>query len=413
MELVKDLFFNLTLVMLVIFMFNICSERFTTKSIKQTLGLLGLFISLLVCLAFGNPQGEFVIDLRQIPIIIAGFYYGYGLLFSVLSLVLRALFYGVDLGLLTVLPLYLIAGIFLHYAYPWFQKLAYKKRMMAILLTSLAMNLFFFFGLIVISSTYSGMKILIEMSITQLFGVGILAFFIEELRRNDFYREQMVKAQKIELASHMSAAISHEVRNPLTAVQGFLQLAAEDKEMKETTRGYIKIALTELEIAEKVIKDYLTFAQPSLERNEQFEVGNELNQILQSLQPLANMNSVEVKTVYGDGLVVFGDKSKFRQCFLNIMKNCIEAMPIGGNLTIHTERTIGEVFIRISDTGIGMSEEQINRLGEPYYSTKGKKGTGLGLMVSFSILREMKGTINIRSKLGKGTEFLVSFPSAK
>jgi two-component system, sporulation sensor kinase B len=95
------------------------------------------------------------------------------------------------------------------------------------------------------------------------------------------------------------------------------------------------------------------------------------------------------------------------------MKNCIEAMPVGGMLTIQTESTNGEVFIKISDTGVGMSQEQVNRLGEPYYSTKGNKGTGLGLMVSFSIIRELKGTVYIHSKLGKGTEFHVTFPSVK
>ncbi|OCA81717.1 hypothetical protein A8F94_22545 [Bacillus sp. FJAT-27225] len=401
--------------MLIMFVFNIWAERLRTRVNSQILGFLGLFISLLVCLSFSTRQYDFLIDLRQIPIIIGGFYYGYGLLLSLLSLLFRALFYGVNQGLWTIIPLYSIAGIFLHYSYSWFKRQPYKKRLMTVLGTSLAMNLLFLLAalLSVDNFSYSEMKVLIEFSLTQLAGIGMLAFLIEELRKNDFYREEMAKAQKIELASHMSAAISHEVRNPLTAVRGFLQLAAEDSDMKNATRGYIKIALSELETAERVIKNYLTFAQPSLDKNDKFRVSTELSHSITSLQPLANMNSVEVNTVFHEESFIYGDRSKFRQSFLNIMKNSIEAMPLGGILSIHTDCGHGQVAIKISDTGIGMSPEQVNRLGEPYYSTKGQKGTGLGLMVSFSIIREMNGDIDISSKLGKGTTFTVTFPSEK
>jgi two-component system, sporulation sensor kinase B len=351
-----------------------------------------------------------MIDLRQIPIIIGGLYFGYGTLITFLSLLFRGLYYGFDSGFWTVLPLYITLAIFLRYSHSWFQKQNSRKRLFIALTTAIVMNTLIFVGLLMTGHSIYGLKDVIVTTIIQCIGIFIVSYFIEEIKQNRFLRVQMAKAQKIELVSHMSAAISHEVRNPLTSVSGFLQLALEDRSIQENTREYIHIALTELKVAENVIKDYLTIAQPPMEAVEKFVPKDELNQIIKSLQPLANMNSVEVTALNTDFCYILGDKNRFRQCFLNIIKNSIEAMPNGGNLTISTDFIHNEVKIRVSDSGIGMTTEEVNRLGEPYFSTKGKKGTGLGLMVSFSIIRELKGTMKINSKVGKGTEFSVTFP---
>ncbi|PLS17485.1 histidine kinase [Bacillus sp. M6-12] len=411
MDLIKDLFFNLSIITLLMFIFNLWAEKYNTEPLPRVLCGTGLVLSVLVCLLFSTPLYGVMIDMRQIPIIIGGLYYGFGPLLSALSLLFRGLMYGFDSGFWTILPLYITLAIFLYFAHPWFQMQNSKKRLFVSLSALTIMNIFMLCSLLISGLPLEGFKAVAITTLIQYIGICLLFYLIEEMRKNEFFREQMVKAQKIELASHMSAAISHEVRNPLTAVQGFLQLAAEDQNMNEKTRGYIDIALTELTAAELVIKDYLTFAQPAMSKAEKFQASSELNQIIKSLQPMANMNSVEIIQANSDSCYIYGDKSRFRQCFLNIMKNCIEAMPNGGVLTILTKVINNEVKISISDTGIGMTADQINRLGEPYYSTKGKKGTGLGLMVSFSIIREFKGNIKINSKPGKGTEFLVTFPA--
>src|SRR5690606_7165823 len=97
--------------------------------------------------------------------------------------------------------------------------------------------------------------------------------------------------------------------------------------------------------------------------------------------------------------------------FVNIIKNSIEAMENGGTITVEVDSTPSNVTIRIHDTGKGMSPEQVERLGEPYYSTKGESGTGLGIMVAYNIVRAMKGTINVKSEVGKGTTFEFTFPA--
>ncbi|WP_409300749.1 ATP-binding protein [Peribacillus sp. SCS-155] len=410
MVLVKNLFFNLSLILLLLFIFNLWTERYNIGPVPRILRIVGLSLSVLVCLFFSIPAYGIMLDLRQVPIIIGGLYYGYGPFLTVLALLLRGLFYGFDTGFWTIFPLYSILALFLWRAHPWFLRQTSNQRFMVSLLTIVVMSACTFAGLLLTGLSIYELKTALFTTLIQFVATAMLCYLLEEMRQNEFLREQMVKAQKIELASHMTAAISHEIRNPLTAVRGFLQLARENPVINGPTKGYIDTALSELSAAERVITDYLTFAQPYMHTHEKFYPGNELNQIVTSLQPLANMNSVEMEMLNHEQYIMLGDKSRFKQCFLNIMKNCIEAMPNGGRLTIHIGATNDGINISVRDTGTGMSKEQIKRLGEPYYSTKGTKGTGLGLMVSFSIIRELKGFIKITSEPGEGSEFIVTFP---
>ena len=172
------------------------------------------------------------------------------------------------------------------------------------------------------------------------------------------------------------------------------------------------MAIEEIYRAEAIITDYLTFAKPSPEQVEKLNVKAEIERVIDVLRPFANMNSVEIRS----SLIpfhVFGERDKFQQCLLNIMKNSIEAMPNGGTLDVYVSIGQDEVLIRITDTGIGMTKEQIERLGEPYFTTKGMKGTGLGMMVVYRIIESMGGSIEIISEVNKGTEISLSLPLAK
>lgn len=408
MELIKHLLFNLALLLVIMFVFKLWADRYYPVPFPPTLSFLGFFLSILICLWFSIPQQGIMVDLRQIPIVIGGLYYGYGPLLGFFAIVLRGLFYGFNSGWWAGLPIYVVVAIFLWIIHPWFLRQSAKKRFHVSLSTISIISLLSSLGTITLDYTnYEAWFILI---IIQAIGICMMSYLLEAMMQNDFLRDQMVKAQKIELASHMSAAISHEVRNPLTAAQGFLQLASEDKNVQGETMGYIEIALNELKAAEQVIQDYFTFAHPSMKAVEKLCVIQELERVYKPLQPLANMNSVKIITENNGLSCILGDRGLFRQCFLNILKNSLESMPTGGTLNIHTSNSNKKVQIFIRDTGIGMSAEQVKRLGEPYYTTKGKSGTGLGLMVSFSIIRTFKGTVKVDSVPGKGTEFVVTFP---
>ena len=127
------------------------------------------------------------------------------------------------------------------------------------------------------------------------------------------------------------------------------------------------------------------------------------------LTPSAQKNAVNIVTNFAEESLVIGDSQKFHQCLVNIMKNGIESMPSGGTLTIETAISASNVVITIKDTGSGMTDEQLSRIGEPYFSTKGKQGTGLGILVVFSIIRSMNGNIHVESEVDVGTTFELNF----
>ena len=133
------------------------------------------------------------------------------------------------------------------------------------------------------------------------------------------------------------------------------------------------------------------------------------------ISPLATMNGVEIEQKIDDPeqnqFMSIGERKKFQQCLINVMKNGIESMKSkGGKLQIHLSGFQDTVKIEISDQGVGMSQEQIKRLGQPYFSNK-ETGTGLGLMVSYSIVKGMNGTIDVSSEVGKGTCFRLNLPA--
>ena len=172
---------------------------------------------------------------------------------------------------------------------------------------------------------------------------------------------------------------------------------------------YIGIALEEIERSEVIIRDFLTFAKPAPEKIEKINMEQLINSLIELISPLSNMNSIEVEK----DLLPFwiqGEKKVIQQAFLNILKNAIEAMPNGGQLVICMNSNEKMNEISIKDTGVGMNLEQIERLGKPYFTTKGQKGTGLGMMVAYRVIEELHGRIKVTSRIGKGTTFTIYLP---
>lgn len=373
-----------------------------------------LFVIILwTCIQFSyHPVPSARFDLRIIPYVIGGLYFGIGPLLSAVIVILRG-FYGIDTGFFLTMVLYVPLAIFLWRFYPRFREQLPKKR----ILFSVGM------GVVLGAITVSGMEIIktsdywfdawFAYLVIPPLGIGIIAYCIEFVKRNIEMRHQLIKAEKLQAVEQMGAAISHEIRNPLTAASGFVQLLQDGYLTKQQQMDYLSIVKEELKAAERVIEDYLTFAKPSLVTIEELNVKKELQQVITILQPIANQNSVKILTDFSVIGFIQGDRQKFRQVFINVLKNAVESMPTGGYLTVGTEFTRNHITIQVKDTGIGMAKEQLERLGEPYYSTKGSKGTGLGMMVVYSIVRAMNGTIKVVSEVGNGTTFYFKFPTYK
>lgn len=230
---------------------------------------------------------------------------------------------------------------------------------------------------------------------------------VSELKESELL---IKKSDNLGVVGQLAAGIAHEIRNPLTAVKGFLQLLNQETETK-----YAEIILTELERIEFIMNEFLMLAKPHGEmKMEEKSVIDVLKEVITFMGPEAILNQVEIITEFTDEpLMVICEQKQLKQVFINLIKNAIEAIPSGGQVFVRTMvKSNGFVCIEVEDNGVGISNERIERLGEPFYSSK-EKGTGLGLMVSLKIIENHKGTFQISSEEGNGTTVQILLPLVK
>lgn len=413
MGMAKHLFFNLSLLLVMLFFIQMSIERNNTFKKPFTLFYVFGIVSILICMLFSlylNQEVRF--DLRLVPLIIGGLYLGSGFLFAGISILIRAMI-GIDPGFWITCLLNLSTAALLWIAKPYFLKLSSKNRISVSVVYSIISSMLFLAIIVFLDIQEYGMDIWIPYFIISALGTGIIAYALESMHQNMKIREQLMKTKRIEAISQMGAAISHEIRNPLTSARGFLQFLNEGPNLEQSQRDYIGIAISELDHAEEVIGNYLTFAKPSVEQVEELDFHRVINQALIENSLMIETNNVKMVRKFKSCGVLFGDKQMLQRCFYNLIKNCIESMPSGGVLTIQTTDSKTATTISITDTGFGMTEEQINRLGEPFYLINEGNGTGLGMMVAHSIIRAMNGTIEIKSKPNKGSQFILIFPKSE
>lgn len=223
----------------------------------------------------------------------------------------------------------------------------------------------------------------------------------EAIIEREVMRIQLLRAEKLQTLGELAASIAHEVRNPLTVVRGFLQL-----NQRRNTMDNIPLMLDELKRAELIISDYLNFSKPQLNETELLDLSALLTDSMKLLQPLTSIKGLTFESSLEDHIVVETDRIQLQQAFVNILKNAIEATSPDGLITVVLKKMKDKAHIVITDTGKGMSAEQLSRLGTFFYTTK-DVGTGLGLAVTFRIIEMMNGKITFKSKEKVGTEVIV------
>ncbi|WP_423801360.1 ATP-binding protein [Neobacillus sp. SAB-20_R2A] len=411
MEVTKHLFLNLSILIIFLFFSFILVDKSKKITLSKSSYIVFFIVMLWICIQFSyNPISSARFDLRIIPLVIGGLYIGIGPILVAAAIIMRS-FFGINSGLFLTTLLFIPYAIVVWRIFPWFWKQGPGRRIFISICFGMTLSALTVMGMALSDTHAYWLDVWIAYLIIPALGIGIISYAIEFIQKNIEMRQQLVKAEKLKAVEQMGAAISHEIRNPLTAASGFVQLLEDDHLPRQKRKEYLSIVKEELNSAERVIQDYLTFAKPSIETYEELNLKSELKQIINIVQPLAKQNSVEIITDFSVIGMIKGDRQKFRQCFVNVLKNAIEAMPNGGYLSVSTEFNQTYVTICVNDTGMGMTDKQIERLGEPFYSTKGKNGTGLGMMVVYSIVRAMGGTISVESKEGVGTTFLFKFPT--
>ncbi|MEK3883056.1 ATP-binding protein [Paenibacillus sp. PL2-23] len=246
--------------------------------------------------------------------------------------------------------------------------------------------------------------------------IGVIVNYVYfQIQMQERLKEDLIRSEKNHIVSQLTAAISHEIRNPLTTVRGFIQLMSKKDLTPDQRISYTRYALEGIDQANGIITDYLSFARPSIERKRRIALQDEVQFILPLVQPLALLSNVQIVWEQGadeQPAYIWGESNKLQQILLNVIKNAIEAMPEGGSLTISIRPVEDEVIITIRDTGTGMTKEQIARIGMPFYTTK-EKGTGLGLMVVISLMQAMNGRLEIQSTSSQGTSCMLRFKRAE
>ncbi|MCR8629741.1 GAF domain-containing protein [Paenibacillus radicis (ex Xue et al. 2023)] len=234
---------------------------------------------------------------------------------------------------------------------------------------------------------------------------GVVIF--SDISERKSTEEIIRKTDKLSVIGELAAGVAHEIRNPLTTLRGFIQLLNSNPNAKQEN---LEIMLSELDRINFIVSELLFIAKPqciSLQKNDLREI---LEHVVKLLQSQAIMNNVEIDLlIEGPIPNISCAESQLKQAFINIVKNSIESMENGGLLQIRVELEDDHVEICFKDQGSGLSKERIPKLGEPFYTTK-EKGVGLGLMVTFQIIKYHHGRIHVESAEGVGTTVEIELP---
>jgi two-component system NtrC family sensor kinase len=249
---------------------------------------------------------------------------------------------------------------------------------------------------------------------------NLLEKTLSELKKT---QEQLIQAGKLAGIGQMAAGVAHEINNPLTSILGFAQLLLSNRNLDESIASDLRTIEREAKRCVVIIENLLNFSKPNPRKKVPIDIGNVLDDTIKVLVYTLEREKITVIKKCGHGIPkISGDAYQLQQVFMNIIINAARAMPEGGVLTIDVGRDdtsniqhpTSYVIISFTDTGIGMSDEVKSHIFEPFFSTsyeRGQKGTGLGLPISYTIVKEHGGNIEVESEEGKGSTFRVLLPA--
>lgn len=225
-------------------------------------------------------------------------------------------------------------------------------------------------------------------------------------------QQELARAERLVGIGMLASGVAHEINNPLAIIRGNAELLEMSPDLNDTGRGEVETIIKQVGRVERIVSNLLTFARAKKMAVGPFYVDALIDDILGQIGHQIPLNAYDIKRQYQTaGEVMEGDEDQLRQVFTNLIVNGLQAMESGGTLIISTfiDREANICSVSIQDTGTGISPEIIEKLFTPFFSTK-PKGTGLGLAVSYGIVKDHGGDIKVASKIGSGTEFVVILP---
>lgn len=410
----ETLLLNFLFMLFPVVLFLIFFENRSYSFNKKLLVALSA-VALVLCIA--NPiilDNGFIFDLRYVPFIIVALFGGYKGAFPLYIVLNVYRFYVNGEG---TLPSFLFSTsvlLLVPLCSSYFKKQSSKSRVITATTIAFATMAWYLLTLsFMIKSLNREFWILAANALsTHVIVTSVIMILLEKIIQNIKNRERLIQSERLSVVSELAASVSHEIKNPITVTSGFLQLLYKSPTISQEERRFVDLSLQELQRAEKIVSDFLSFAKPQRDNLIYSNMSEELDYTRNVIMPYASVHGVEVRYKFQNSLKCSYDRNQIQQCFINLFKNAVEAMKElgGGILTIEAFEDRSTIMIRIRDTGIGMSKEELSRLGKPYYSTKAE-GTGLGMSMVYSTIQELGGTVEVHSEKGEGTTVLLFIPT--
>jgi PAS domain S-box-containing protein len=266
---------------------------------------------------------------------------------------------------------------------------------------------------------HQGKALTLNVSITPLVSksaerIGRLLLF-DDVTQRERMEEQMSQTEKLTSLGLLAAGVAHEVNTPLAVISNYIQMLAKQMPDGDPRQSIIEKIVKQTFRASEIVNNLLNFSRTGAGEAVDIDVNRVVEETLSLVSHPLKTSQIQVVKHLGETLpAVRGSANKLQQVFLNLFLNARDAMPGGGLLEVRTVAHNGSVEIEVVDTGAGIPREHIHRIFDPFFTTKANgRGTGLGLSVSYGIIKEHSGKIDVRSTPGKGTSFHVEFPAVR
>ena len=265
----------------------------------------------------------------------------------------------------------------------------------------------------------AGQALVINVSIAPLVGkpgerIGRL-ILMDDITQRVRLEQQLVQTEKLTSLGLLAAGVAHEVNTPLAVISNYVQMLAKQLPTEDPRQGLIEKIVKQTFRASEIANNLLNFSRTAPTEFSEVNLNNVVEETLSFVTHPFRTGRVQViRNLQGDLPSVLGSNNRLQQVFLNLFMNARDAMPSGGMVEVRTASHNGSVEVEITDTGLGISREHLQRIFDPFFTTKSSgRGTGLGLSVSYGIIKEHAGKIEVRSTPGKGTSFHLEFPTAR
>jgi len=248
--------------------------------------------------------------------------------------------------------------------------------------------------------------------------VGIFIDLEERLEMERKLRqtqEQLLQSEKLAAMGRLTSQIAHELNNPLYGIMNTLELVKTEIPPENKRRKILDMALSETVRLSEMLRKMLSFSKPDEEEKQPTHLNTTLDEILLLHEKQLREHSIRISSSLAEDLgMVKASKNQLRQVFLNIISNARDAMPEGGTLSVMTRAEGDNVHVEISDTGMGIRKENLNKIFDSFFTTKDNiKDVGLGLSVCYGFIKDHGGDIKVESEWGSGATFTIILPMLK